>query len=58
MADHSAPAPAASIVLVYSDNALVRAAVGRAITPAPAADIAPVIIKEFCYRRRLEGVLQ
>lgn len=47
MAEHSAPAPAASIVLVYSDNALVRAAVGRAITPAPAADIAPVIIKEF-----------
>ena len=47
MAEHSAPAPAAPIVLVYSDNALVRGAVRRAITPAPAADLAPVAIKEF-----------
>ena len=45
MAATSSPAP--SIVLVYSDNSLVREAVRRAITPSPAADIAPVEIKEF-----------
>lgn len=45
MAANSTSAP--SIVLVYSDNALVRAAVRRAITPSPATDIAPVEIKEF-----------
>lgn len=45
MADESSnPRP---IVLVYSDNSLVRAAVARSITPAPAQDIAPVVVKEF-----------
>jgi DNA-binding response OmpR family regulator len=35
------------IVLVYSDNSLVRAAIARAITPAPSPDSAPITIKEF-----------
>lgn len=35
------------IVLVYSDNSLVRAAIARSITPSPAADIAPIRVKEF-----------
>ena len=35
------------IVLVYSDNSLVRAAIARSITPSPAADIAPLVVKEF-----------
>lgn len=35
------------IVLVYSDNSLVRAAIERSITPAPAPDIAPIVVKEF-----------
>lgn len=35
------------IVLVYSDNSLVRAGIKRSITPAPAADIAPILVREF-----------
>lgn len=35
------------IVLLYSDNALVRAAVKRAIAPAPALGMAPITIREF-----------
>lgn len=34
-------------VLIYSDNSLVRASVVRAITPAPAADLGALTIKEF-----------
>jgi hypothetical protein len=38
---------AAQIVLLYSDNALVRAAITRAITPAPAPGMDPIVIREF-----------
>ena len=34
-------------VLVYSDNSLVRDAVRRAITPAPAPDLPTIEIREF-----------
>ena len=47
-------APLPSIVIVYSDNSLVRAAVRRAITPSPAADLAPVEIKEFATAEALK----
>lgn len=46
MATERSDRPSA-IVLVYSDNSLVRAAIGRSITPSPAADIAPILVKEF-----------
>ncbi len=41
-------------VLVYSDNSLVRSAVVRAITPAPAADVAPIEVKEFATAAALK----
>lgn len=34
-------------VLIYSDNSLVRAAISRSITPSPASDLAPILVKEF-----------
>ena len=48
MATSDSPVPSANqIVLVYSDNSLVRAAIKRAISPAPAPDMAPIVIREF-----------
>lgn len=44
-------------VLVYSDNALVRAAIKRAISPTPAADLAPIVIKEFATGDALKEYL-
>ena len=41
------PSQAGAVVIVYSDNSQVRASVIRSITPAPAGDIAPVVVKEF-----------
>lgn len=41
-------------VLIYSDNSLVRSAVVRAITPAPAADVAPIEVKEFATAAALK----
>jgi DNA-binding response OmpR family regulator len=46
---------AANVVLVYSDNSLVRAAVKRAITPTPASDIPAIILKEFATADALKG---
>ena len=43
------------VVLVYSDNSQVRAAIKRAITPSPSADIAPIVIKEFATADALRG---
>lgn len=37
----------APIVLVYSDNSLVRAAIKRAITPTPDPSIAAITLHEF-----------
>lgn len=48
---------AAQTVLVYSDNALVRASIKRAITPAPAADLPPIAIKEFATGDALKEYL-
>lgn len=44
-------------VLVYSDNANVRSAVKRAISPAPAPDIAPITIREFATGEALKEYL-
>jgi len=43
------------IVLVYSDNSLVRAAIKRAITPSPSPESAPITIKEFATADALRG---
>jgi DNA-binding response OmpR family regulator len=45
------------IVLVYSDNSIVRAAIQRAITPSPAADLAPIVVKEFATADALKEYL-
>lgn len=44
-------------VLVYSDNALVRAAIRRAISPTPAADLAPLALREFATAAALKEYL-
>lgn len=43
------------VVLVYSDNSQVRAAIARAITPAPSPESAPITIKEFATAAALRG---
>lgn len=43
------------IVLVYSDNSQVRAAIKRAITPSPSPESAPITIKEFATADALRG---
>jgi DNA-binding response OmpR family regulator len=45
------------IVLVYSDNSIVRAAIQRAITPSPAADLATIVVKEFATADALKEYL-
>jgi DNA-binding response OmpR family regulator len=45
------------IILVYSDNSIVRAAIQRAITPSPAADLAPIVVKEFATADALKEYL-
>ena len=46
---------APDVVLVYSDNSQVRAAIKRAITPSPSAEIAPIVVKEFATADALRG---
>ena len=41
-------------VVIYSDNSLVRSAAIRSITPAPAADLAPIAVKEFATAAALK----
>ena len=49
---------APDVVLVYSDNSLVRAAIKRAITPSPSPDIPPIAVKEFATADALRGYFE
>ena len=50
------PSQAGAVVIVYSDNSQVRASVIRSITPAPAGDIAPLVVKEFATADALKEI--